>query len=254
VIREIVMDNPTFILVHGAWQSAATWDLVTPRLQAAGYSAKAPELTGLESSESLTAAVNLQTHIQDVGRALDSVSGEVILVGHSYAGMIITAAAERARNIKRLVYVDAFVPDDGQCALDLMPDAVAQMFRDRAVTDGDGWRLPAGESHLDLWGLQPGGERDFVRDRMTDFSLRCFEQPVRLPRSAASSLPRTYVAAVKPGYPARAVFQRFAEKALGEHWAYVELPTGHDCHVEMPDAFVEVLVRAASIDTARAGA
>jgi pimeloyl-ACP methyl ester carboxylesterase len=248
------MNDQAFILVHGAWQSAATWDLVGPKLLSLGYAATATELTGLENSASLTAAVNLETHVQDVTTAISAADREVILVGHSYAGMIITAAAERARNIKHLIYVDAFVPEDGNSALDLMPAAVAQMFRDRARTDGDGWRLPAGEAQLGLWGLKPGPAREFVRERLTDFSLRCFEQPARLPDNAASSLPRTYIAAVGEGYPARPVFQRFAEKAQRERWAYFELATGHDCHVEMPDAFVELLVRQASGSHAGAGA
>ena len=248
------MEKPTFLLVHGAWQSAATWDLVRPKLEASGYSASAVELTGLENSALLTAAVDLETHIQDLTNASNAVAGEVILLGHSYAGMIITAATERARNIKQLIYVDAFVPEDGDSALDLMPAAVAQMFRSQANTDGDGWRLPAGEAQLDLWGLKPGPARAFVRDRLTDFSLHCFEQPVGLAGNLASSVPRTYIAAVGEGYPARAVFQRFSEKARHEQWTYSELQTGHDCHVEMPDAFVELLVRQTSGSLAGAGA
>jgi pimeloyl-ACP methyl ester carboxylesterase len=236
---------PTFVLVHGAWQSAATWDLVRPKLEQAGYEVSVPELTGLESSASLTPDVDLATHIEDVARAVRAAPGDVTLVGHSYAGMIISGVAEKVDNIARLVYVDAFVPEDGQSALDLLPEAIAGMFRERAQADGEGWRLRAGEGQLDLWGLKPGPAREFARERLTDFSLRCFEQPVNLRRNAVTALPRTYIAATAEDYPARPVFQPFADKARRRGWAYFELPTGHDCHVEMPDAFVELLVSAA---------
>ena len=242
---------PTFVLVHGAWQSAATWDLVRPKLEEAGCRVSVPELAGLESSASLTPDIGLATHIEDVARVVRAAPESVTLVGHSYAGMIITGVAEKVRNIDRLIYVDAFVPEDGQSALDLMPEAIAGMFQERAQADGDGWRLPAGEVQLDLWGLRPGPARDFVRARLTDFTLRCFEERVRLPGNAAAALPRTYIAATAEAYPARPVFQRFADKARREGWAYFELPTGHDCHVEMPDAFVGLLVSAASAASAR---
>jgi pimeloyl-ACP methyl ester carboxylesterase len=237
----------SLILVHGAWQSASTWDLVRPKLGQAGWVVEVPELSGLESSPSLTADVNLNTHIEDVVRVVRTMRGPVTLVGHSYAGMIITGVAERVQNIARLIYVDAFVPEDGQSALDLMPEPIVEMFRQRAQADGDGWRLRAGEGQLDLWGLNPGPAREFVRARLTDFSLRCFEQRVHLPGNNAAALPRAYIAATAEQYPARPVFQRFSDKARREGWSHFEIPTGHDCHVEMPDKFVELLVSAASV-------
>jgi hypothetical protein len=116
------------------------------------------------------------------------------------------------------------------------------MFRQIATTDGEGWLLRAGEAQLDMWGLKPSPERDFVRTRLSDFGLRCFEEPVRLARDAASKLVRMYIACVAEEYPARPIFQQFGSRARQEGWLYQELPTGHDCHVEMPDAFVSKLL------------
>jgi pimeloyl-ACP methyl ester carboxylesterase len=167
----------------------------------------------------------------------------VRLVGHSYAGMIITGVAEQALpRLNRLIYVDAFVPSDGQSALTLFPEAAAERLRQQAESVGDGWRLPGVEGRLDLWGLKPGTARDFVRERMSDFSLRCFEEAVMLPKNAAASLHRTYIACVADDYPARPIFRPFADRAKREGWSYHELPTGHDCNVEMPDAFVSILL------------
>lgn len=234
----------TFVLVHGAWQTASTWDLVVPKLRAAGHSVTIPLLTGLENdSNLLSPAICLQTHIEDViGMLTREDLEDVTLVGHSYAGMIITGVAERAPGrLSGLVYVDAFVPGDGQSALDLLPETIGQMFRQQADDGGDGWLLRGGEGQLDMWGLKPGAEREFVRSWLSDFSLRCFEESLELPANEAAKLRRTFIACVAEGYPARPVFQRFGDRAKREGWDYHELPTGHDCHVEMPDAFVSIL-------------
>jgi pimeloyl-ACP methyl ester carboxylesterase len=234
-----------FVLVHGAWQTASTWDLVIPKLRDVGHQVWAPPLSGLENDANpLTPAIGLQTHIEDVVSFLTQENlQDVTLVGHSYAGMIITGVAENAlHRLNRLVYVDAFIPSDGQSALNLLPDAVVQSFRRQAETAGDGWRLRGGEGQLDLWGLKSGPERDFVRSRLSDFSLHCFQEATAIPGNAGAKLPRKFIACVAEGYPARPIFQQFGDRAKREGWDYDELATGHDCHVEMPDAFVASLV------------
>jgi pimeloyl-ACP methyl ester carboxylesterase len=235
----------TFVLVHGAWQTASTWDLVTPILRTTGHAVTVPLLSGLENDSTvLSSAIGLQMHIQDVIDVLDRENlQDVTLVGHSYAGMIITGVAEHALDrISHLVYVDAFIPSDGQSALDLLPETVARMFRQQAADAGEGWRLHGGERQLDMWGLKPGVHREFVRSRLSDFSLRCFEDTLRLPSNAAERIPRAFIACVAESYPARPIFQRFGDRAKQEGWKYHELPTGHDCHVEMPDAFASKLL------------
>ena len=91
-------------------------------------------------------------------------------------------------------------------------------------------------------GLQHGAAREYVRTRLCDFSLRCFEQKVRLPSNAAAVIQKTFIAAVAEKYPARFVFEPFGERARRERWEYHELATGHDCHVEAPDRFVSILL------------
>src|SRR5690349_13267039 len=127
----------TFVLVHGAWQGASTWDLIIPQLQRSGHEVIAPVLTGLGTdSHRLSPTVNLDSHIEDVVDILKRKNlREVTLVGHSYAGMVITGVAERERGrLKRLIYADAFVPGKGQSALDLLPENIQVAFRDQART------------------------------------------------------------------------------------------------------------------------
>lgn len=235
----------TFVLVHGAWQSAGTWDLLRPLLEKQGHTVITPILSGLGIDQSrLSPEITLQQHVADVSRELSTLP-QVILVGHSYAGMIISGVAETTPSkLRRLVFLDAFIPEDGQCVLDLLPPEIGAHFRDIAQKQGAGWRLPGGESQLDLWGLEPGEARDFVRSRLCDFSLRCFEDRLSLPANRKAAIPATFVACVAQRYPARPFFQPFAEKARASGWNVAEVKTGHDCHVERPDEIAEILLAA----------
>jgi len=146
----------TFVLVHGAWQSAGTWDLLVPLLQRQGHKVIMPILRGLGADQSnLTSDITLHQHIEDVTTELRALPEQAVLVGHSYAGMVISGAVEsNPSRVRRLVFLDAFIPEDGQCALDLLPPEIGTFFRKVAAERGnDGWRLPGGEGQLDLWGL-----------------------------------------------------------------------------------------------------
>jgi pimeloyl-ACP methyl ester carboxylesterase len=244
VLQEVEILMSTFVLVHGAWQTSSTWDLIVPLLQKAGH-VVVPQLSGLENDGiALSPSISLSTHIENVVEVLNRENlDHVTLVGHSYAGMIITGVAEQVpHRLDRLVYVDAFIPDDGQSVLDLLPVPLVEMFQQVADGNGEGWRLRAGEAQLDMWGLKPGPARDFVQLRLSDFSLRCFEQAISLPTGAATRVPRTFIGCVAEEYPARSVFRRFGDRARNEEWTCHELPTGHECHVEMPDEFVSKLL------------
>jgi pimeloyl-ACP methyl ester carboxylesterase len=134
----------TFVLVHGAWQSAGTWDRVTPLLRGSGHNVVTPLLRGLGTDQQrLTADISLERHVQDVADELSRIQDEAILVGHSYAGMIISGAAEaNPSKVRALVFLDAFIPEDGQSVLDLLPAEIGEYFRKVAREHGEGWRLP----------------------------------------------------------------------------------------------------------------
>lgn len=236
----------TFVLVHGAWQSNGTWDLLVPLLEQPGHRVLAPVLSGLGTDQGrLSPDITLGQHVEDVSRQLANLPDPVILVGHSYAGMIISGVAEtNPTRIKRLVFVDAFIPENGKSVLDLLPAEMGARFRNIAREHGDGWRLPGGEGQLDLWGLKPGEARDFVRARLCDFSLRCFEEPLCLPANRKAGIPTTYVSCVAEGYPAKPFFAPFAAKARASGWEVAEVKTGHDCHVERPGEVATILLSA----------
>jgi pimeloyl-ACP methyl ester carboxylesterase len=89
-----------------------------------------PVLRGLGADEeNLSSAVTLGQHIEDVSRALDGVAGQAILVGHSYAGMVVRGAVEgKPSKVEGLVFLDAFLPEDGQCAIDLLPGGNCELL------------------------------------------------------------------------------------------------------------------------------
>ncbi len=237
----------TFVLVHGAWQSTGTWDLLTPLLEKHGHRVITPMLSGLGTDQKrLSPDITLTQHIENVTHELSRLPDPVILVGHSYAGMIISGVAERnPTQLRRLVFLDGFIPENGQSVLDLLPPETGAYFREVAQKHGDGWRLPGGEGQLDLWGLKPGPARDFVRARLCDFSLHCFEEQLRLPANRKAGIPATFVACVAEGYPARPIFEPFAAKARASGWDMAELKTGHGCQVERPEEVANILLAAA---------
>src|SRR5207244_11006509 len=129
----------TFVLVHGAWGGSWMWQRVAHILRAAGHDVFTPSLTGLgERAHLASPAVDLSMHIADVlGTLACERLSEVVLVGHSYGGMVVTGVADRAaERVRTLVYLDAFVPQPGQALLDLVPPRV------RDAMPAEGWQAP----------------------------------------------------------------------------------------------------------------
>ena len=209
----------TFVLVHGAWAGGWMWRTVARELRAAGHEAFTPTLTGLgERVHLANPAIDLDTHILDVVNLLRFERLEhVVLVGHSFAGLVISGVAERVpASIGRLVYLDALVPRDGESGADLLGRARAGFFVRAAKYRGDGWRVPA---RLD----GPEGER------LTDMPLKPGLQRLTLRDAAARALPRTFVLfTAKPAHDVlRPVMRRMAARARRAGWDYRELPIEH---------------------------
>ena len=135
----------TFVVCHGAWSAAWAWKKVRPLLRAAGHEIFTPTYTGLgERAHQVARSINLETHIGDVLAVLDCEDlRDVVLVGHSYGGMVATGVADRAaERIAKLVYLDAFVPENGQSVFDMLPAQERTRRQEAARAEGDGWLLP----------------------------------------------------------------------------------------------------------------
>lgn len=233
------------VLVHGAWQGAWCWERVVPRLRDAMGDVVCPTLTGCgDRAGEMTPDVDLDRHIGDVLAVLDGAEPSVLVV-HSYSGMLAASVSERAAGaVAAVVFVDAFYPDRGDTAFDQMPPPFRDLFRQRATEEGEGWRLPASDALLDVWGLHDPADRQWVRDRLTDWSVRCFESPSPAPRSALHRIPRWYVSG-STECPSRAGFGPLADVARADGCTLVPAPSGHDVMVEAPDELARVVLEAA---------
>src|SRR5437588_957410 len=159
----------TFVLVHGAWHGGWCWQKVIPFLEeAAGHEVYASTLTGLaERASELSPDIGLDTHIQDVvGLLQEKNLHGVILVGHSYGGMVITGVVDQVpERIAHLVYLDTFVPRDGESMVSISRIVVWIL---RKQTRGDGWRV---DSRGD-YGVTTEPDRSWVLSKVTPQSLK----------------------------------------------------------------------------------
>src|SRR6266576_377571 len=127
----------TFVLVHGSWAGSVVWRQLAPRLRKAGHEVYAPTLTGIGARKHLlNREIDLDTHIQDVIGVIDDADlSDIVLVGNSYGGMVISGVADRVpEKVASLVYLDAFVPENGQSLFSLLPPD-----RRLATVPGEDW-------------------------------------------------------------------------------------------------------------------
>jgi pimeloyl-ACP methyl ester carboxylesterase len=220
----------TFVLVHGGWDGGWCWKEVEPYLRAAGHEVLRPSLTGCGDRVHLRhPGVTLDTHVQDIVSLLAyEGGGAAVLVGWSYGGMVITGVAERApERLAHLVYLDAFVPQDGQALFDLLdPDFRAELEA-QARAGGDGWRVP------------PAVDPPDGRPR-TDLLLPPCRQPLALTNPAAARLPRTYIQCTADVFLAH--FPEAAARARQAGWRVRELPAGHTALWTMPKETADMLL------------
>ena len=222
------------VLVHGA--TAGGWQMrrVASLLEAAGHDVFTPTLTGLgERSHLLSPGIDLDTHILDVlGVLRYEDPRDVILVGKSYSGLVVTGVVEHEpERIRHLVYLDALVPSDGQSMLDIQGPEVAGRMLQIVHERGDGWRLPVDRS---------------ADPRLTDHPFKTFTQPVEIRNPRAAAIPRTYIrcAGGPQTWHARLTAEA-AARARAEGWQCWELPTGHDPERDAPEAVAALLIRLA---------
>lgn len=229
----------TFVFVHGAWHGGWCWSRVTPHLE--GHSVLAPTLTGLGDRAHLASPqVGLECHIEDVVATLEYEQlRDVVLVGHSYAGLVIAGVASRRPDlVGRLVYVDAFVPDDGDCGIELLPDTVAHHYRESTTERGFGWLIP--QRSLEVLGVTDPPDVEFLSPRLVPHPFKTYTDRVRVsPRSL--EVPAAHIECVQW----MRVFRPFAERAAARGWPVRTLATGHEAMVTAPAALAALLVELA---------
>ena len=230
----------TYVLIPGAWLGGWCWDRVAPVLRAAGHQVVTPTLTGLgHRAHLLTRDVNLLTHVHDVVDVI--VHGglrDVILVGHSYGGAVITAVAEEVPDTLRwLVFLDASVPRTGESSNDVLSPELVERLRESARRDGNGWVVPPPSTAT--WGLD-AETRSWVESMLTPHPLASLEQPLGLARRGARVRCAFFLtSATSPSY------RRLRDRARDDGWYCREIEGGHYAMLTAPGAVAHALIELA---------
>ncbi len=229
----------TVVLVHGAWTGGWCWRMVRARLQSAGHEVYTPTLTGLGERIHLAQPdIGLDTHILDVINALEYEElRDVVLVGHSYGGMVISGVAEKVpHRIARLVYLDAFV----EAQLDLLLPSARAMLEQLFWSGTDGWRVPP----------LPGGG-----SRLSAQPWKCFTQTLRLGNPVAAAIPSIYIRCTADKAPGEFMEQSFARsvaRACAAAWPCFAIATVHSISAD-PEPKADVLLHIIRLSSASGG-
>jgi pimeloyl-ACP methyl ester carboxylesterase len=232
----------TIVLVHGAWGGAWIWRRVLGPLRAAGHEVHAATLTGDgERAHLRHPAISLQTHIDDVLGLIDAEElSDLVLVGHSYGGMVITGVAEvltarGPRALRRLVYVDAMVPVPGEGWGTGHPPAVVQARLAAAKTHDNALPPPDPRD----FGIA-GADRDWLLRRQVPHPFGMYRVPLHFDGERWARVPRTFIDCNQPAYPTIDAMRQRVRSQPG--WHLAELPTGHCPMVSAPQALVDILL------------
>jgi pimeloyl-ACP methyl ester carboxylesterase len=247
------MNSNVFVLVHPAWHGAWFWKKVVPLLRKRGHVVSTPTLTGLgERSHLARPEIGLETHVTDVVNVLKYEDlRDVVLVGHSSSGVVITGVADRApERIAHVVYLDAFVPEDGQAVFDLVAPDRRQVFEGLVKAEGQGWLVPRfapppWETIVrEIWGVTDNDDVRWMLDRLVPTPVGHFKDPVRRRNPGAEELPRAYIRCRQWPNPR---FDTHAEMARRTaRWRYRELAASHHAAVTVPDTVTDLLLELAS--------
>ncbi|PLK27522.1 alpha/beta fold hydrolase [Novosphingobium sp. TH158] len=234
----------TFVLVHGGGHGGWCWQPVADLLRARGHAVHAPTLVGVaERAAELRPGIDLETHIAEVAALLASLAPErVVLAGHSYGGLVITGAADRApERVARLAYVDAPLPRDGEALFDISP-GLAVLAEDVVEVDGVPLGLWPDERALAIYGLT-GALAESALARLTPHPWACFTKPLRL--TGAEALARIPTAMLNCAGTMAHRPEKFRQRLLaGDLVETIDAP--HDVMLTHPQAVADFLDRLAA--------
>jgi len=237
----------TFVLVPGAWLGGWCWKRVRSLLRQAGHEVFTPTLTGLGERFHLgTPDTDLDTHVEDVVSVIDyeDLNG-VTLVGHSYAGLVVTGVLENTpERVSHLVYLDALFPANERRSLfDYWGSDGQAMIEQAAAEHGDGWRWPM-LAEPEGWVDITHEDERWVREKATPQPIGTLSQPMTTDNPAAETKPHSYVlcTAEREDDPIPEMIRGMCKE---RGWPVHELDTGHWPMISKPEELAELLVEIA---------
>lgn len=228
----------TFLVTHGAWSAGFVWKKMHPLLRLADHELITPSHTGLGDRLHLAHKdIDLDTHITDISSVIFHEDlWNVYLIGHSYGGIVARSVADRlAERLAHVIYLDSFVPEDGQSMLDMATPAQRERWLKGAKDEGEGWRVPSNPLPPDT----PAEDVAWITPRRHPQPLKTITQPARL-GNRTLRVPQSYIYCTRIG-PGD-MFGPFARAAKADpSWGYFELDASHSPHVTAPEALAKVL-------------
>ncbi|HEX3715406.1 MAG TPA: alpha/beta hydrolase [Trebonia sp.] len=236
----------TFVLVHGGGHGGWCYQRVSRLLTGAGHEVYAPTLTGLSERAHLVGPhVDLNLHVQDIAAVLHYEDlHDVILVGHSYGGMVITGAAATAPDrIGKLVYLDAANPENGQSLVDVAGPMMEMARAASQVVDGVELVLFPSPDAGRFYGVTDPDDLAWMATRLTPHPWRCFEQKLELSDEAGYARIPQYHVVCTATLAGRDPGLMDAARAAGRLW---DIDTGHDLMITEPRRVADALLAVAA--------
>jgi pimeloyl-ACP methyl ester carboxylesterase len=241
----------SYLLIHPAWFGGWCWKKLTPLLRAQGHEVFTPTLTGLgERAHLARPEIGLEMHVRDIINVIEYEDlRNVILVGNSSGGMVMTGAADyMPERIAHLVFLDAFVPTDGQSMLDVIPSDRRPALEAFVQKEGDGWLLPRfapppwKKLVTEVWQVTEDADLDWILPRLRPTPFGHFREPVKRKNPAAEKLPRTYIRTQWP-HPG---FDRYAGAAgAAAGWQSRRITSSHLPFITHPTELAALLLEVA---------
>ena len=234
-------NKPHFLLIHGAWHGGWVWNEISEILRYQRYSVSTPTLTGLgEKKHLLSSKITIDTFIEDVvNHIIFENLNNIILVGHSFAGSVISGVADRLKDrIQKLIYFDAMILIDGQKPFDITPKETVEQRIELAKKFGNNISIPAPSA--DAFGVFDIKKSLLLEEKLTPHPLSAFQSKLILKNEVGNGIPLSYIFCTKPVYKSLESSREVVRKMK---WPIFELNAGHDAMLTHPKETLNLLMK-----------
>ena len=234
-------NKPHFLLIHGAWHGGWVWNEISEILRYQRYSVSTPTLTGLgEKKHLLSSKITIETFIEDVvNHIIFENLNNIILVGHSFAGSVISGVADRLKDrIQKLIYFDAMILIDGQKPFDITPKETVEQRIELAKKFGNKISIPAPSA--DAFGVFDVKKSLLLEEKLTPHPLSAFQSKLILKNEIGNGIPLSYIFCKKPIYKSLESSREVVRKMK---WPIFELNAGHDAMLTHPKETLNLLMK-----------
>ena len=234
-------NKPHFLLIHGAWHGGWVWNEISEILRYQGYNVSTPTLTGLgEKKHLLSSKITIDTFIEDVvNHIIFENLNNIILVGHSFAGSVISGVADKLKDrIQKLIYFDAVIIKDGQKPFDIAPKELVKQRIELAKRFGNGISIPAPSA--DAFGVFDVKKSLLLEEKLTPHPLSTYQSKLTIKNEIGNGIPLFYIFCNDPVYKSLESSRKVVRKLK---WPIFELNAGHDAMLTHPKETLNLLMK-----------